>query len=133
MSHFEKYKNFVGEVTSQASKDHVAFTQRLNGLHTQGCPIERLLTASVGMSAEAGEFMEIVKKIIFQGKPWEESNIEHLKIELGDIMWYVAQACISLDITMEDLLDMNIKKLSKRYPEGTFDAYYSENRAADDR
>jgi NTP pyrophosphatase (non-canonical NTP hydrolase) len=132
MSHFELYKTFVDEVTSSSSKDHVSFTQRLNGLYSQGCPIERLLTASVGMSAESGEFMEIVKKIIFQGKPWEESNIEHLKIELGDILWYVAQACISLDITMEELLDMNIKKLSKRYPDGAFDSYYSENRRADD-
>ena len=77
--------------------------------------------------------MEIVKKIIFQGKPANEDNLEHLKIELGDILWYVAQACLALDISLEELTDMNIKKLSKRYPAGTFDAYYSENRTSDDR
>ena len=133
MANFEKYKEFVDTVTSNPSKNHTSFSQRLNGLHAMGCPIERLLTGAVGMSAESGEFMEIVKKIIFQGKEFTEDNIEHLKIELGDILWYVAQASLALDISMEELLDMNIKKLSKRYPEGTFDAYYSENRAADDR
>jgi NTP pyrophosphatase (non-canonical NTP hydrolase) len=71
--------------------------------------------------------------MVFQGKPWNEDNREHLIIELGDIMWYVAQATQSLGISMEEVLDTNIRKLSKRYPKGTFDAYMSENRAANDR
>jgi NTP pyrophosphatase (non-canonical NTP hydrolase) len=71
--------------------------------------------------------------MVFQGKPWNRDNREHLIIELGDIMWYVAQATQALGISMEEVLDTNITKLSKRYPEGTFDAYYSENRAANDR
>ena len=130
---FEKYKQFVSEVTSPASSNREDFISRLEELENSGVEIHRLLTGAVGISAEAGEFMEIVKKIIFQGKPANEDNLEHLKIELGDILWYVAQACLALDISLEELTDMNIKKLSKRYPEGTFDAYYSENRAADDR
>jgi NTP pyrophosphatase (non-canonical NTP hydrolase) len=130
---FEKYKEFVSKVTSPASSDREAFVSRIQELEDSGVEIHRLLTGAVGISAEAGEFMEIVKKIIFQGKPANEDNLEHLKIELGDILWYVAQACLALDISLEELTDMNIKKLSKRYPEGTFDAYYSENRAADDR
>jgi NTP pyrophosphatase (non-canonical NTP hydrolase) len=130
---FEKYKEFVSKVTSPASSDKDAFVSRIQELEDGGLEIHRLLTGAVGISAEAGEFMEIVKKIIFQGKPANEDNIEHLKIELGDILWYVAQACLALDISLEELTDMNIKKLSKRYPEGTFDAYYSENRSADDR
>lgn len=130
---FEKYKQFVSEVTSPASSNSEDFISRLEELGNSGVEIHRLLTGAVGISAEAGEFMEIVKKIIFQGKPANEDNLEHLKIELGDILWYVAQACLALDISLEELTDMNIKKLSKRYPEGTFDAYYSENRAADDR
>jgi NTP pyrophosphatase (non-canonical NTP hydrolase) len=130
---FEKYKEFVSKVTSPASSDREAFVSRIQELENSGVEIHRLLTGAVGISAEAGEFMEIVKKIIFQGKPANEDNLEHLKIELGDILWYVAQACLALDISLEELTDMNIKKLSKRYPEGTFDAYYSENRAADDR
>lgn len=130
---FEKYKQFVSEVTSPASSNSEDFISRLEELKNSGVEIHRLLTGAVGISAEAGEFMEIVKKIIFQGKPANEDNMEHLKIELGDILWYVAQACLALDISLEELTDINIKKLSKRYPEGTFDAYYSENRAADDR
>jgi NTP pyrophosphatase (non-canonical NTP hydrolase) len=130
---FEKYKEFVSKVTSPASSNKEAFVSRIQELEDGGLEVHRLLTGAVGISAEAGEFMEIVKKMIFQGKPANEDNIEHLKIELGDILWYVAQACLALNISLEELTDMNIKKLSKRYPEGMFDAYYSENRAADDR
>ena len=126
------YIEFVDHVTSAPSKDNAQFIARLATLQAEGCQINRLLTAAVGINAEGGEFMEIVKKIIFQGKPWEEANIEHLKIELGDVMWYVAQACMALDISLEEVLDRNIDKLSKRYPAGTFDAYYSENRQAGD-
>ena len=101
-------------------------------IRDRGANIHRLLTAAVGISAEGGEFMEIVKKVIFQGKPYNEENIHHLKIELGDVLWYVAQACIALDISLDDLCDMNITKLEKRYPEGHFSEFYSENRKSGD-
>mgnify|MGYP001243715173 CR=1 FL=1 len=129
----EAYLEFVNAVTSKPSQDHESFVYRIQELEGQGFPTERLLTASVGMCAEAGEFTEVVKKIIFQGKPVNEENLFHLKRELGDIMWYVAQATQSLGISMEEVLDTNIRKLSKRYPKGTFDSYFSENRAANDR
>lgn len=77
--------------------------------------------------------MEIVKKIIFQGKPANQDNLDHLKIELGDVLWYVAQACIALGINFDEVLETNVNKLMKRYPGGSFDIYYSENRKADDR
>ena len=70
--------------------------------------------------------------MIFQGKPWDESNKEHLVIELGDLMWYVAQACMALEVKFEDVIARNVKKLEKRYPDGSFDIYYSENRSEDD-
>lgn len=132
MINFDDYKKFVDAVTSDASADSDAFMTRIDELREQS-DIQRLLTAAVGISAEGGEFMEIVKKIIFQGKPYNDDNVEHLKIELGDVLWYVAQACIALDVTLDELLQMNYKKLSKRYPEGAFDSYFSENRASDDR
>ena len=131
-SNFDQYTRFVNTVTSIPSKDSDAFIYRLQELGGD-VAIQRLLTASVGISAESGEFMEIVKKMIFQGKPCNEDNLEHLKIELGDIMWYVAQACMALDVDMEDVLNTNIKKLEKRYPDGHFAEFYSENRKADDR
>jgi len=132
MSRFESYKKFVDGVTSDASTDFLALSDRLVELDEKGANIERLLTAGVGINAEGGEFLEIVKKMIFQGKPFDAGNKEHLIIELGDLMWYAAQACIALEISMDEVLDRNITKLSKRYPAGTFDAYYSENRAEGD-
>ena len=127
-----KYVDFVNQVTSQESKDGVAFVNRLRDLEGDDCEIHRLLTAAVGISAEGGEFMEIVKKIIFQGKPYSEDNIRHMKIELGDVMWYLAQACMALDTDFDELMAMNVEKLGKRYPEGAFDVYQSENRKAGD-
>ena len=130
---FDRYTEFVDAVTSDASKDFVSLADRMVELDEKGANIERLLTAAVGINAEGGEFMEIVKKMIFQGKPWNEDNREHLIIELGDVMWYVAQACMALEVSFDDVVAGNVKKLGKRYPEGTFDIYFSENRAADDR
>ena len=133
MINFNKYEEFVANVTSDASTNFVDFADRIGELDREGANIERLLTAGVGINAEGGEFLEIIKKMVFQGKPWNEDNREHLIIELGDVMWYVAQATQALGISMEEVLDTNITKLSKRYPAGTFDAYMSENRKAGDR
>ena len=99
-SSFDKYSKFVDEVTSKPSKEMEQFIYRLQEL-SYDIKIERLLTAAIGISAEGGEFAEIVKKMIFQGKPANEDNIEHLKIELGDVMWYVAQACMALGVSLE--------------------------------
>jgi NTP pyrophosphatase (non-canonical NTP hydrolase) len=130
---FERYQEFVDAVTSDASKDFVALSDRMVELDGKGANIERLLTAGVGINAEGGEFLEIIKKLIFQGKPWDEDNREHLIIELGDVMWYVAQACVALNVSFDEVIEGNVKKLMKRYPGGDFDVYYSENRAKDDR
>ena len=102
-------------------------------LDRKGANIERLLTAGVGINAEGGEFLEIVKKMVFQGKPFNEDNREHMIIELGDLMWYVAQATQALGVSFEEVIETNVKKLEKRYPGGQFDIFYSENRASDDR
>ena len=130
---FSKYALFVDGVTSGSSKDYQCFIESLSYLDGKGANIERLLTAAVGISAEGGEFMEIVKKMVFQGKPWNDDNREHLIIELGDVMWYVMQACMALDVSIEDVVAGNVEKLKKRYPGGEFDVYKSENRAANDR
>ena len=100
---FEKYQKFVDAVTSDQSTDFVALADRLVELDEKGANIERLLTAGVGINAEGGEFLEIIKKVIFQGKPWDEANKEHLFIELGDLMWYVAQACMALAVSYTHL------------------------------
>ena len=132
MIDFKRYEEFVDAVTSDSSKDFVALADRMGELDRQGANIERLLTAAVGISAEGGEFSEIVKKMVFQGKPWNEDNREHLIIELGDVLWYVAQACMALDVSLDDVIAQNITKLAARYPEGHFDSYFSEHRRIDD-
>ena len=95
----DNYTAFVDRVTSPPSKDFNALLARYGELKKAGCNIERLDTAASGISAEGGEFAEIVKKLKFQGKPWNEANKEHLVKELGDIMWYVAQAALALDVS----------------------------------
>ena len=133
MIDFKKYEHFVDAVTSDSSKDFVSLADRMGELDRQGANIERLLTAAVGISAEGGEFTEIVKKMVFQGKPWNEDNREHLIIELGDVLWYVAQACMALDVPFDDVVRGNVKKLEKRYPGGSFSVEKSEVRAVGDR
>ena len=130
---FDRYSHFVDTVTSDSSKNFVDLADRLGELDRQGANIERLTTAGVGLAAESGEFLEIVKKMVFQGKPWNDDNREHLIIELGDVMWYVANACIALDISFDDVIRGNVKKLEKRYPGGSFSVDKSENWKAGDR
>ena len=129
---FKRYEEFVDAVTSDCSKDFVALADRMVELDREGANIERLTTAGVGLAAESGEFLEIVKKILFQGKPWNDANREHLIIELGDVMWYVAQATQALGISFDEVVATNVKKLEKRYPGGTFEIYKSENREEGD-
>ena len=126
---FERYEKFVDAVTSDASTDFVSLSDRLVELDEKGANIERLLTAGVGINAEGGEFLEIIKKMIFQGKPFNEDNREHMIIELGDLMWYAAQACMALEVSFDEVIARNVKKLEARYPGGAFDVDYSENRA----
>ena len=126
------YTRFVDEVTSDASKDSEAFTEALDIIEeTSSVPPERLLTAALGIFAEGGEFTEVVKKCLFQGKPMDEHTVYHLKRELGDVMWYISQACIALDTSIEDVIYMNIEKLEARYPDG-FESSRSENRSEGD-
>ncbi len=128
----QRYLEFVDGVTSEESKDHEAFVYRIQELEGQEFPSERLITAAVGLSAEAGEFTEIVKKIVFQGKPVNEENLFHMKRELGDVCWYLAQACIGLNTSIDEVIEMNVEKLEKRYPGGSFDVHHSENRKEND-
>ena len=125
------YTRFVDEVTSDASRDAQALSDSLDVIDNFGVSPERVLTAAIGISAEGGEFAEIVKKCIFQGKPMDDDAQYHMKRELGDIVWYVVQACIALGISFEDVIDTNIQKLEARYPEG-FESFRSENRSEGD-
>jgi len=128
----DNYTQFVDRVTSPPSKDFDKLIARYGELKGQGCNISRLDTAASGMCSEAGEFMEIVKKLKFQGKPYDAANKEHLTKELGDIMWYVAQAALALDVRLDEVIYTNTLKLAARYPNQMFEVGYSENRAPGD-
>ena len=129
----EKYLDFVHDVTSAESLDYAALLTRMNKLELEDdCNLSQLLTAALGLTAESGEFSEVVKKIILQGKPYNEDNVFHMKRELGDICWYIAQACMALDTTFDEIIEMNVDKLKKRYPGGEFNVHQSENRKKGD-
>ena len=129
----EKYLDFVHDVTSTESLDYAALLTRMNKLELEDdCNLPQLLTAALGLTAESGEFSEVVKKIILQGKPYNEDNVFHMKRELGDICWYIAQACMALDTTFDEIIEMNVDKLKARYPGGEFDVHNSENRKEGD-
>tara|TARA_R100000781_G_scaffold23532_2_gene17327 strand:- start:90 stop:497 length:408 start_codon:yes stop_codon:yes gene_type:complete len=129
----EKYLEFVDGVTSEPSKDLAYLLRRISELEVeQDCDVPHLLTAALGLTAESGEFTEVVKKIILQGKPYTEENVFHMKRELGDICWYIAQACMALDTTFDEIIEMNVEKLQARYPGGEFDVHKSENRKEGD-
>ena len=125
------YINFVDTVTSDMTKNYDDFKDALDIMQEQGIEPSRLLTASVGLSGEVGEFNDIVKKILFQGKEIDEDTKKHLKSELSDICWYMVQAIKALDSSWEEIFDINVGKLSDRYP-GGFDALKSASRKVGD-
>jgi len=136
-----RYKDFVEAVTSKPSNDLTTFMDRCddldgnyigNGVHGPDINVPLLLTACLGLAAESGEFIEVPKKMFFQGKPLNDENVFHMKRELGDIMWYWINACRALNLDPNDVIDENVRKLESRYPGGSFDAHYSENRKPGD-
>ena len=125
----KRYQEFVKEVTSTASNNTAELSKTLDNLETQsGVNMALLLTGSIGMASEGGEFAEIVKKCIFQGKPLDADTIFHAKRELGDIIWYWVNSCSALGLDPNEVIEENVNKLKARYPGGEFDVHYSENR-----
>ena len=127
------YKDFVAKVTSNESNNTGSLTGQLKVLeNTTGVNIALLLTGSIGMASEGGEFSEIVKKCVFQGKPLDNETVFHCKRELGDIMWYWINSCRALGLDPNEVIEENVNKLKSRYPGGEFDVHYSENRKQGD-
>jgi NTP pyrophosphatase (non-canonical NTP hydrolase) len=125
-----KYKDFVEQVTSEESNQLSSMVDRIAAIDNVN--VSLLLTAAIGLAAETGEFAELPKKIVFQGKPCDEDTIFHMKRELGDIMWYWVNACRALNLDPNDVVEENVRKLESRYPGGEFDVHYSENRKKGD-
>ena len=128
----EEYMDFVDKVTSEASKSSDKMNERVEYLNSNGVEVSRLLTASIGLSGEVGELNEIIKKILFQAKTYDSVTHEHMKRELGDILWYVTQACLALKIDLLDVIKGNKDKLSKRFPRNHFKKNDDINRKSGD-
>ena len=131
MIDLNRYSYFVSQVTSQESQNTIKLARKLKELD-KDINIALLLTGGIGLASEGGEFNEIIKKCVFQGKPLNEDTIFHMKRELGDIMWYWINACRALDLDPNEVIEENVRKLESRYPGGEFDAHYSENRKEGD-
>ena len=131
MIDLNKYKDFVKEVTSEESNDW-AYTQARMYELNDSINISLLLTGAIGIASEGGEFSEIVKKVTFQCKPMDDDTKFHMKRELGDIMWYWINSCRALDLDPNEVIAENVEKLKARYPGGSFDVHYSENRKEGD-
>ena len=127
-----EYSKFVKSVTSDESNHIDEFYSRLETLNVQEFNLPLLLTSSLGLSAESGEFTEVIKKIFFQGKEFNEDNRFHMKRELGDIMWYWVNACRALNLDPNEVINENVRKLEARYPGGEFETWFSENRKQGD-
>jgi NTP pyrophosphatase (non-canonical NTP hydrolase) len=128
----QEYTDFVDKVTSEASKSSDKMSERIDYLNSKNVEVSRLLTAGIGLSGEVGEFNEIIKKIMFQAKTFDSVTHEHMKKELGDIMWYVTQACLALKVDLSDVILGNKEKLSKRFPETKFKVTDNEERKLGD-
>ena len=128
----QEYTDFVDKVTSEASKSSDKMSERIDYLNSKNVEVSRLFTAGIGLSGEVGEFNEIIKKIMFQAKTFDSVTHEHMKKELGDIMWYVTQACLALKVDLSDVILGNKEKLSKRFPETKFKVTDNEERKLGD-
>tara|TARA_A100001011_G_scaffold332862_1_gene360257 strand:+ start:77 stop:484 length:408 start_codon:yes stop_codon:yes gene_type:complete len=128
----QEYTDFVDKVTSEASKSSDKMSERIDYLNSKNVEVSRLFTAGIGLSGEVGEFNEIIKKIMFQAKTFDSVTHEHMKKELGDIMWYVTQACLALKVDLSDVIIANKEKLSKRFPEKKFSVKENEERKLGD-
>ena len=142
MIDLNKYTEFVEAITSQASNDLTSFTASISRVDANydanqdkygpDVNVPLLLTGAMGLCGEAGEFSEIVKKVLFHGKELNEEVHAHLVKELGDVIWYWTNACRALGVNPNDVIALNVAKLESRYPGGTFSAAASETRKEGD-
>ena len=92
------------------------------------CDLAGLLMGLFGLAGESGELIDLFKKWIFHGKPLDE---DHAKKEVGDCCWYIAMICHSMGWNLDEIMQINIDKLTARYPEG-FSTDRSNHRAEGD-
>lgn len=121
-----EYLKFVLDLMSADSRDLEAFKKRLDTV--EGINVPMALTAAIGLSGEVGEFNDIIKKVVFMGKPVTPELQAKLESELSDVCWYLGAACLAIGTDLNTVIAKNMEKLKARYP-GGFSVERSENRA----
>jgi len=122
----DEYAWFVDAVTSPASCDTSEFVQRVEVLNQEDPSFApRLLTGALGLTGEAGEVADVIKKTFFHGHPLDEQKLVK---EMGDVMWYLQQICLALNISLREVIEGNREKLQKRYSDNKFSVEESLNR-----
>ena len=112
----EEYQKFINNFCFSVSKDPEEFIARMTELaQVTKINYPMLLTAILGISSEQGEFSSEAKKLMFHNAKLSEENLDKLKLELGDLLWYIGLACIALNVKLGDIMAMNITKLKKRH------------------
>lgn len=105
-------------VASARTENTPDFIQLRAGALTDSLAEQRfnagLMHAAMGIVTEAGEFIDVLKKLTIYSKPVDRVNLVE---ELGDIAWYIALACRTLGVSLEEVMDRNISKLTTRFPE----------------
>ena len=130
----KKYSEFARAVTSKDSEEMSSMIDRMYQISYTypNVNVSLLITAGIGLCTETGEFNELLKKCVFQGKELDDYTQHWMKRELGDIIWYRISACRALNIDPNEAIEENVKKLKDRYPDSEFDVWHSENRKEDD-
>ena len=118
-----EFQNYAMRTNDGGSTNRLKSTIEVSPVDLGG-----LLNGCLGLTGEAGEFCDMVKKWVFHEK---NVDIDHMKKEIGDVMWYVAMICHSMDWKLDEILQMNVDKLKARYPEG-FDVIRANNRKVGD-
>lgn len=140
-----QYQRFVASATSTDSEDLTEFVNRLRSLdgnpelfdahsehkHSADINVPLLICGATGMSSETGELQDIVKKLLFQGKPLDAHTYQQLISELGDVLWYWVNACRALRVDPDVVIAQNVHKLQSHYPEGEFSVQRSEHRGSE--
>ena len=131
----DEYIDFVIGLVSPASKNLEDLVSRLEYLDTSTdyINIPGMITGAKGLTCESAEVEDIIKKVVFQGKPLDEETLHHIKLELGDALFYFVLLCDALDTDPKEVMLMNIDKLSKRFTSGKFTVVESENRKEGDK
>ena len=132
-NNMKEYSKFVDGMLSEPSKNLDKLVDRLHILNkVEGYSIPGLMTGSTGLVCEAAELKDIVKKVLYQGKEITPQLLDHMKKELGDVCFYFVVLCQALGTSPEEVIQLNVEKLSTRFSGGEFSVAESEVRKKGD-